>query len=79
MRKIIINQYIVADPSVCHGKPTFKGTRVMVWQILDMLEDGASIKDILKAFPSLTKKHIQSALAYATDLTRGENYVLLKV
>jgi competence protein ComGC len=32
----------VADPEICHGKPTFKGTRIMVWQVLDDVADGRS-------------------------------------
>lgn len=34
--------HIVADPSICHGKPIFKGTRIMVWQVLDDVADGRS-------------------------------------
>ena len=79
MTRIEINPYIIADPDICHGKPTFAGTRVMVWQVLEMLEAGESIDDIVHAFPSLTPQHIQAALAYAADLTRGGGYVLLKV
>ncbi|MFA6306189.1 MAG: DUF433 domain-containing protein [Patescibacteria group bacterium] len=74
--KIIINNHIVADPNICHGKPTFSGTRVMVWQVLDMLSSGAATANILRAFPSLTKKHIAAALAYASTLTQ-ENYVII--
>jgi hypothetical protein len=38
--RIELGQYIVADPEICHGKPTFKGTRIMVWQVLDDVADG---------------------------------------
>lgn len=62
MNKVIVNEYIVADPQICHGKPTFKGTRIMVWQILQMLEAGLSKKEIIKQFPGLTVKHIKAAL-----------------
>lgn len=79
MARIEINPYIVADPDICHGKPTFAGTRVMVWQVLEMLEAGQSVDEIIHAFPSLTPQHVQAALAYAADLTRGGGYVLLKV
>ena len=79
MGRVEINRYVVADPKICHGKPTFAGTRIMVWQILEMLEAGCSIQDIRQAFPSLTARHVQAALSYAADLTRGEGYVLLKV
>lgn len=76
MRKIIVNEYIVADPQICHGKPTFNGTRIMVWQILEMLGTNITPKEIIKEFPSLNKKHIKAALDYASSLTR-EGYVVL--
>ena len=76
MKKVIINQYIVADPQICHGKPTFKGTRIMVWQILDMLKSGQSEKEITKDFPSLGESHIKAALDYASSLTK-EGYVII--
>ncbi len=76
MRKIFLNKYIVADPDICHGKPTFKGTRIMVWQVLEMLEHGESAKEITKAFPSLTIGHINAALSYASSLTK-ESYVIV--
>ncbi len=41
-QRVELGQYIVADPEICHGKPTFKGTRIMVWQVLDDLADGRS-------------------------------------
>lgn len=41
-QRVELGQYIVADPAICHGKPTFKGTRIMVWQVLDDVADGAS-------------------------------------
>ena len=64
-----INDYVVIDSEICHGKPIFKGTRVMVYLILEMLRAGANIKDILKAYPSLTEKHIKAALDFASKLT----------
>jgi uncharacterized protein (DUF433 family) len=72
MKRILINPYIVADPEICHGKPTFKGTRIMVWQALAMLESGAPVDEILAAFPSLTPQHVKAALAYAFTVARLE-------
>jgi len=77
--RVEINQYIVADSEICHGKPTFKGTRVMVWQVLEMLEGGMSINEIIEDFPSLTKAHIRAALQYAADLTRGRDIAIVNV
>jgi hypothetical protein len=40
--RVELGRHIVADPEICHGKPTFKGTRIMVWQVLDDVADGRS-------------------------------------
>jgi uncharacterized protein (DUF433 family) len=68
--KIEINEYIVADNEVCHGKPVFKGTRIMVSIILEMLKEGASTDEILRAYPSLTEAHIKAALEFAVNLAK---------
>lgn len=75
MKKAIINKHIVADPNICHGKPTFKGTRIMVWQVLELLEGGENFKDIYAAYPSLPQGAIKAALHYAADKVKGVNYV----
>jgi uncharacterized protein (DUF433 family) len=36
----LLGRYIVADPKICHGKPTFVGTRVMVAQVLGQVSKG---------------------------------------
>jgi hypothetical protein len=40
--RVELGRHIVADPEVCHGQPTFKGTRIMVWQVLDDVAAGRS-------------------------------------
>ncbi|MCC6763162.1 MAG: DUF433 domain-containing protein [Deltaproteobacteria bacterium] len=61
---------IVVDPSLCHGKPCVKGTRIMVWQVVQFLANGDSVDDILAAYPSLTRDDVRSCLAFAAELTR---------
>ncbi len=61
----VIEQFISVDPAVCHGKPCFKGTRIMVYLVLEMLEEGAPTAEILQAYPSLSAEHIKAALHYA--------------
>lgn len=41
-----LGRYIVADPKVCHGQPTFRGTRVMVWQVLEQVASGMAWESI---------------------------------
>ena len=72
-----ISKYIVADSDICHGKPIFKGTRIMVWQVLEMLEGGMTVAEIMEDFPSLTKEHIQAALHYAAVIAKsGDNVII---
>ncbi len=37
-----LGRYIVADPRICRGRPTFKGTRVTVADVLSDVEHGLS-------------------------------------
>src|SRR2546422_10661462 len=41
-KRVELSEHIVADPRICHGKPTFKGTRIMVWQVLEDVAEGKS-------------------------------------
>ena len=36
----LLGRYVVADPEICHGKPTFLGTRVMAAQVLKQVAQG---------------------------------------
>lgn len=40
MRKKQIGRYIVADPKICHGQPTFTGSRILVASVLELVADG---------------------------------------
>ncbi len=52
--RIEINDRIVADDEICGGAPTFKGTRVLVWQVVNLLGAGITMEEILKDyFPQL--------------------------
>lgn len=42
----IIGRFIVADPEICHGKPTFRGTRILVADVLEQVASGVSWENI---------------------------------
>ena len=68
--------YISVDPNICHGQVCFKDTRIMVYLVLEMLEAGETPEDITqKAYPQLTKKHIQAALHYAAEVIKTGEYI----
>jgi uncharacterized protein (DUF433 family) len=41
-------QYIASDPAICHGEPTFRGTRIMVADVLEQVESGMAYEAILE-------------------------------
>jgi uncharacterized protein (DUF433 family) len=61
---------ISINPKICHGQPCVKGTRIMVWLIVQYLANGDGVEDILAAYPSLTREDVQACLAYAAEVTR---------
>ena len=69
-----ICQYISIGPNVCHGKPCFKGTRIMVYLVLEMLEGGGTITDIREAYPDLTPEHVKAALEFAARAVETGRY-----
>ena len=72
--RVELSRFIVVDSEVCHGKPVFKGTRVLVSDILELLSTGMTIEEILKEYPTVTKEMVLDALSFAAKLLRGEAY-----
>jgi uncharacterized protein (DUF433 family) len=66
-KRVELGRYIVADSGICHGKPTFKGSRVMVWQVLRAVARGEPWEKICAAWPhAVTHEAIAEALALAS-------------
>jgi uncharacterized protein (DUF433 family) len=58
----------VADPRICHGKPTFRGTRVLVADILDQIAAGMAWESIIDEWNgSVTKEAIREAIQLASQ------------
>ena len=69
--RVEVSKYIVVDDEICHGKPTFKGTRVLVSDVIELLAAGLSIEEIIRDYyPSLNEdmiKEMESLLAKVKD------------
>lgn len=78
-KRIELGEYVVADPAICDGVPTFKGTRIMVWQVLDALGRGESWNDIVKAWAGrVTKPAIAETIRLAHQALLDEKGQLLR-
>lgn len=56
---------ISIDPDIRSGKPCIRGTRIIVYDILEYLAGEMSEEDILHDFPSLTHEDIKAAVLYS--------------
>jgi uncharacterized protein (DUF433 family) len=61
------------NPAVMLGKPVIRDTRIPVELLLRKLAEGASLEDLLDAYPRLTKDDVQACLAYAADAIAHED------
>lgn len=71
--RVEISKYIIADSEICHGKPTFKGTRILVSDIVELIAAGEPAEKIAKSYRGLTREMIKDALEYAAKSISGEH------
>ncbi len=75
----LLGRYIVADPKICHGKPTFRGTRIMVSQVLEQVALGMDWESISERWDgSITKEAIAEAVRLSGQafLEHAHEYLL---
>ncbi len=67
----ILNR-ITIHPDVMVGKPTIRGLRITVEQILNALANDVKTDQLLDDYPELEKDDIRAALLYASQLVDEE-------
>jgi uncharacterized protein (DUF433 family) len=61
---------ITIEPGKRGGRPTIRGMRIAVADVLGWLAAGMSHEAILSDYPELTEEDIRACLAYAADRER---------
>lgn len=61
---------ITIEPGKRSGKPTIRGMRITVQDVLEYLAGGMSEDEILTDFPELTYEDIRACLAFAANRER---------
>ena len=61
---------ITIEPGKRGGRPTIRGMRIAVSDVLGWLAAGMSHQEILSDYPELTEEDIRACLAYAADRER---------
>ena len=66
-----MNERIVIDPKICHGKPVIRGTRTPVAIVVGSLASGMSFEEVEREY-AVTRDDIRAALAFASELAKRE-------
>jgi uncharacterized protein (DUF433 family) len=63
-----LGKYIVADPDICHGQPTFRGTRILVKTVLAQVARGEEWQTIISDWEGkINEEGISEAVRLASD------------
>lgn len=62
---------ITLEPGKRSGKPTIRGMRITVYDVLSYLAAGMTHQQILDDFPYLTEEDIRACLSYAAQRERS--------
>jgi uncharacterized protein (DUF433 family) len=74
-RRVELGRHVVADPAICHGQPTFKGTRIMLWLVLEQVEEGLNWAEIVKQWNGkISEEAIAEAVALAHLVVKHEPF-----
>ena len=79
METNLMGRYIVTDSNICHGQPTFRGTRILVSDVLEQVASGMAWETIIEEWHnSLTKEAIAEAVQLASQalLEHLDEYIL---
>jgi len=60
-------RYIVRTDGIRSGNPLIAGTRIGVHDVIGLVLNGASVDDVVRSFPLLTRAQIYESLAYYED------------
>lgn len=73
-----MNDRIVIDPAICHGKPIIRNTRMPVAIVVGSLAGGMSFEEVQREY-NLTLDDIRAALRFAGELVEKEEFHPLPV
>ncbi len=67
MKTKFVGRYIVTDADICHGKPTIRGTRILVADVLEQVANGLAWETIIEEWRGSIN---HEAIAEAVRLSR---------
>lgn len=66
--------YIYSNPEIGFGKPIFRGTRIKVEFVLQLMAAGWDAQRITEEYEGVQEVHLRAAAAFAAQLMQDESY-----
>jgi uncharacterized protein (DUF433 family) len=66
-KRVELGEYIISDPEICGGDLTFKGTRILVKDVLYFVAKGKSWDWISDGYHGLPQEAIAEAVGLASE------------
>jgi uncharacterized protein (DUF433 family) len=63
-------EMVLSDPDIMRGSPVYRGTRIPVQLVADMLSQGATPEEIVEGYPSLDREKVALAPFYVWAFPR---------
>ena len=67
MKADLLYRYLESVPGVRSGNTIVTGTRIGVHDVVGLIVNGASVDDVVRSFPELTRAQVYECLAYYED------------
>ena len=69
---------ITIDRKVCNGKPSIRGMRFTVSQMLEMVASGMTSEEITNDYPYIETDDIAACLQYASCILNNRNMLFIE-
>jgi len=69
-RLVQAERMVVSNPEIMKGAPVFRGTRIPVHAVADMLAQGATVAEVVEGYPALSRETVELAPVYAKAFPR---------
>ena len=71
-----LNKHITINPEIRFGKPCIREMRIAVEDILNLIRMGYTVEEVIEQYPDLTRKDVEAAIDFATQILRREEILV---
>ena len=71
-------RYIVKTPGICGGKARIENTRIGVYDVVGLLQNGETVETVIRQLPDVTRAQVYECLSYYEDHLAEIDYLVAR-